>query len=144
MRSMIIQNANIVSEVTQLRTEVTRLRTVNIQLNQRVVVLKVFKSKYDVLSHTLSAREVGNKADVVAMDLVLPGCRKETYKINSLNNLIAFIKTNPNGIKFSETAIQARDNLSLEEKRDMEDRLQKMEDKYPKLIDSIKLLKKLS
>ena len=105
MKSMIVQNANIIGEVTQLRTEVSQLRADNIQLNERVVVLnervvvlnervvvlEEFKSKYDVLSHTLSAREVGSKADIVAMDLVFPGCRKETYKINSLNNLISIL-----------------------------------------------------
>ena len=32
------------------------------KLNERVKELEVFISKYDVLSHTLSPREVGNKA----------------------------------------------------------------------------------
>ena len=138
---LITQNTQLITEVSQLKTEVSQLKTEVTQLNGRVEVLEEFKSKYDVLSHTLSAREVGNKADIVAMDLVFPGCRKDTYKIKSLNNLVAFINNNPNGIKFSETAIQARDNLPLEEQKGMSDRLQKLWNEHPKLFDSIKLLK---
>ena len=111
------------------------------KLNERVEELEVFKRKYDNMSHTLSSREVGNKADIVAMDLIFPGCRKEVYQIRSLNNLVAFMGNNPNGIKFCETAIQARDNLSFQEKKEIEDRIKKIDEEHPKLLSSIKLLK---
>ena len=57
---LITQNTQLITEVSQLKTEVSQLKTEVTQLNGRVEVLEEFKSKYDVLSHTLSAREVGN------------------------------------------------------------------------------------
>jgi regulator of replication initiation timing len=141
MKRIITENAEIKTENAKIKTENAKIIVEVKQLKERVVELEEFKNKYDNMSHTLSSREVASKADVVAMDFVFPGCRKEVYQIKSLNNLVAFIRNNPNGIKFCETAIQARDKLSSQEKKGIEDRLQELENNYPKLMDSIKLLK---
>ena len=49
------------------------------------------KTKYDEITLTLSAREIGNIADRNALDKIFPKCRQKPYGIRTLSNLNIFL-----------------------------------------------------
>ena len=101
-------------------------------------------AKHDKLVNTLSAREIGNLADINVLNKIFPNCRRKNFGIRTLAELkLFFDDININNELVSPTTTKTSwFKLSLNHRNEIRKRYDDMLISHPDLIQSIDILKK--